>query len=114
MRNSAFGTVAMMRGVVGLACVCEDCAVTIPIAVAPIAATPIAAATRTNLLMLRGMSASTYRAITALYCRFDPQRCDLHHRWRTFFGVRVLRQHGGDPWLGYGVRIQELVKKAAA
>jgi hypothetical protein len=38
----------------------------------------------TNLLMLRGMIASTYRTINALYRRFDLRRCDLHHRLANF------------------------------
>src|SRR3954470_1007499 len=79
MRNSVFRTVAMMRWVVVLACSCEDCAAAIPIALAPTTAIPIATATMTNLLMLRGMIASTYRTIVALYRRFDLRRCDLHH-----------------------------------
>src|SRR4029077_7618732 len=79
MRNSVFRTVAMMRWVVVLACSCEDCAAAIPIALAPTTAIPIATATMTNLLMLRGMIASTYRTKVALYRRSDLRRCDLHH-----------------------------------
>ena len=82
-RNSVFRTVAMMRWVVVLACSCEDCAAAIPIVLAPTTATPIATATMTEL-MLRGMIASTYRTIIALYRRFDLRRCDLHHRLANF------------------------------
>src|SRR4051812_31344812 len=69
MRNSVFRSVAIMRGVIVLACSCEDCAAAIPIALAPKTATPIATASMTNLLMLRSMIASIYRTIGALYRR---------------------------------------------
>jgi hypothetical protein len=59
-------------------------------ALAPTTATPIATATMTNLLMLRGMIASTYRTIVALYRPFDLRRCDLHHSF-AFLAARVLR-----------------------
>src|SRR4029077_10899967 len=88
MRNSVFRTVAMMRWVVVLACSCEDCAAAIPIALAPTTAIPIATATMTHLLMLRGMIASTYRTIVALYRRFDLRRCDLHHSFAFPGGSR--------------------------
>src|SRR6478752_6938563 len=93
MRKSVFRTVAMMRGVVVLACSCEDCAAAIPIALAPTTATPIATATMTNLLMLRGMIASTYRTIVALYRRFDLRRCDLHHSFAFPGGSRPAISH---------------------
>src|SRR6476620_9826451 len=93
MRNSVFRTVAMMRWVVVLACSCEDCAAAIPIALAPTTAIPIATATMTNLLMLRGMIASTYRTIVALYRQFDLRRCDLHHSFAFPGGLRPATSH---------------------
>src|SRR3954470_907244 len=101
MRNSVFRTVAMMRWVVVLACSCEDCAAATPIALAPTTATPIATAAMTNLLMLRGMTASTYRTIVVLYRRFDLRRCDLHHSF-AFLAARVLRLPTPKPGAAYG------------
>src|SRR5262249_38573672 len=56
-----------------------------------------------NLLMLRGMIASTYRPIVLPYRWFDLRRCDLRHRL-AHFSARLI---------GWGQRWQRSPKAGA-
>src|SRR5262245_65150538 len=57
-----------------------------------------------NLLMLRGMIASTYRPIVLPYRWFDLRRCDLRHRL-AHFSARLIG------WGSDGSVRQELAQK---